>query len=328
MDGGEVSEAAGWWEAVTAWLSWLFNSGWGVPVGVVLIILGAILLRWILVKMIGRSVGRVVTGVKSRYAVEDTDQLTAASPISAVRRVRRTQSLGRVFSNAVTAGITIVAVLLIVWIVFPGATGAFAIITAALGAGLGFGAQGIVKDILNGIFLAIEDQLGIGDVVTVGETVGVVEDVGIRTTQVRDVQGTLWFIRNGEIDRVGNQSHGWARAIVDYAVPVTVDVDEVRRIITEAATTLRAEPRWKHVLLEPPEVWGIQSVAPDSIVLRAVARTRTSAKDDVARELRARIKRALDAAGAAPPLVRELRVRGLELPGSERDPGDAPMGGA
>lgn len=307
MDGIETV-ALTWWGAVAAWFDWLFASGWSIPARIMLVILGAMLVRWLLLRMIRRSVGRVVAGVKTRYHVKDTGQLTAASPISAVRRVRRTQSLGRVFSNAVTVGITIIAILLVVWIAFPGATAGFAIITAALGAGLGFGAQGIVKDILNGIFLAIEDQLGIGDVVTIGETTGVVEDVGIRTTQVRDVQGTLWFIRNAEIDRVGNQSHGWARAIVDYAVPATVDVDGVRRIITEATTALRTESRWKQVLLEPPEVWGIQSVAPDAIVLRVVARTRTSAKDDVARELRARIKRALDEAGAAHYPFQELRV--------------------
>ncbi len=303
MNGVEDLEAVAqsWWGALAAWFDWLFASGWGVPAKLLLVIAGAILVRWILLRMIRRGVGRVVTGVKTRYDVEDTGQLTAASPISAVRRVRRTQSLGRVFSNAVTVAVSIVTILLVIYILFPGATAGFAIITAALGAGLGFGAQGIVKDILNGIFLAIEDQLGIGDVVTIGDTVGVVEDVGIRTTQVRDVQGTLWFIRNGDIDRVGNQSHGWARAIVDYAVPVSVDVDEVRRVITEAAAALRTESRWKQVLLEPPEVWGIQSVSPDSIVLRAVARTRTSARDDVARELRARIKRALDEAWPAGP---------------------------
>lgn len=310
MNGVEEIEtvAMSWWSAFLAWLDWLFTSGWGVPVQVLLVIAAAVLARWLLLRLIRRGVGQVVSGVKSRYSVSDTGQLTAASPVSAVRRVRRTQSLGRVFSNAITVGITIVAILLIVWLLFPGATAAFAVVTAALGAGLGFGAQGVVKDILNGVFLSIEDQLGIGDVVTIGETTGVVEDVGIRTTQVRDVQGTLWFIRNGDIDRVGNQSHGWARAIVDFAVPYSVDVDAVRQVITEAATSLRSEPRWKQVLLEPPEVWGIQSVAPDSIVLRVVARTRTSAKDDVARELRSRIKRALDTAGVALPAIQQIRI--------------------
>src|SRR5699024_9564865 len=140
-----------------------------------------------------------------------------------------------------------------------------------------------------------------GDVVTVGETTGVVEDVAIRTTQLRDVEGTLWFLRNGLIDRVGNQSHGWARAIVDYAVPTRVDVDRVREVVTEAATSLRSDRQWSQVLLDQPEVWGIESVSPDAIVLRVVARTRTSAKDDVARELRARIKRAFDEAAIVLP---------------------------
>ena len=306
MDGEGVS--GGWWAALTSWFEGLFASSWGTPVEVLLVIAGAILVRWVLLAMIDRGVRRVVTGVKSRYDVIDTGQLTAASPVSAVRRVRRTQSLGRVFANAVTATVVILAALLIVWIVFPGATTAFAVIAATLGASIGFGARDVIKDLLNGIFLAIEDQLGIGDVVTVGETTGVVEDVAIRITQLRDIEGTLWFIRNGLIDRVGNQSHGWARAIIDYAVPTSVDVDAVREVVTEAAMSLRTDRRWNQVLLDQPEVWGIESVSPDAIVLRAVARTRTSARDDVARELRARIKRALDRADIVLPAIQEIRL--------------------
>ncbi len=297
------------WDAVWAWFDWLWGSpSWGVLAKVIVIVVVALVLRWIVLATGRRAVNRIVNGVKRQYEVTDTKTLTAQSPVEAVRRVRRTQSLGRVFSRAITSAIAIVAVLLVVWTVFPGATSAFALITAAVGAGLGIGAQGVVRDVLNGIFLAVEDQLGIGDVVTVGETTGVVEDVGIRICQVRDVDGTLWFIRNGDIDRVGNQSHGWARAIVDYAVPPSTDVDKAKETIVAAAAALQKESHWKPLLLERPEVWGIQSIAFDAVVLRVVVRTRTSAKLEVERELRRRIKLALDDAGIAVPPMPSIRV--------------------
>ncbi len=131
-------------------------------------------------------------------------------------------------SNIVGVTVTLVALLLIVNYLIPQATGAFALITAALGAGLGFGAQNVVKDVLNGLFIVAEDQLGVGDVVDTGFATGVVEWVDIRTTQIRDVNGTLWYVRNGEIIRVGNMSQGWARVIIDLAVPYETDVDAVQ----------------------------------------------------------------------------------------------------
>lgn len=294
-----------WWDAVVAWLAWLWDAPvLGVLVRILITLVVAWLLRRILLALIRRAVDRIVTGVKAKYEVTETRQLTAQSPVTAVRRVKRTQSLGRVFSHGVTTAISIVAILIIVGLLFPAASSAFAIVTAAVGAGLGIGAQGIVRDLLGGIFLAVEDQLGIGDVVTIGPTTGVVEDVSIRITQVRDVEGTLWFIRNGDIDRVGNRSHGWARAIVDFAVPYSADLEVARGAVAGAATALGADGKWRSLLLEKPEVWGLESVAIDHVILRVVVRTRTSVKDDVARELRARIKRALDEAGVAvPPLA-------------------------
>jgi len=296
----DAAAEPGWWAAFTAWLAWLWHEPfWGALVEVALIVLVAWLARVVLKIVIKHSVDRIVSGVKAKYDVTETRQLTAQSPVTAVRRVRRAQSLGRVFSNGISAAIIVVAVLLVVWRLFPGATSAFALITAAVGAGLGIGAQGIVRDLLGGIFLAVEDQLGVGDVVAIGVTSGVVEDVGIRITQVRDVEGTLWFIRNGDIDRVGNMSHGWARAIVDYAVPYAADVDAAKKTVAEAAAALARDPKWRPLMLEKPDVWGIERVAVDHIIIRVAVRTRTSAKDDVARELRGRTRSALFAAGTA-----------------------------
>ena len=278
---------------------------------VAIIIVGAILLRIILIFVIRRVVNRVVSGVKKRHNVDDTRELEA-SPLAAVRIVQRTRSLGSVFSNGTTAIIVAVSILMIFTTAFPGATGAFALITAAVGAGLGFGAQNIVRDVLNGIFIVSEDQLGIGDVVDTGLATGVVEDVGIRVTQIRDVNGTLWFVRNGEILRLGNMSYGWARAIIDLAVPYDADVDAIQARILEVANELAADPKWRHRIIEKPALWGIESISAEAVVVRLVVKTRSTAKDDVARELRWRLKKALDEMGVRLPALNSIVLSGFD----------------
>jgi len=325
MDEGDPGVAWGW-DDVTAWLDEVFASGWSVPLRILLIVVIAFLVRLILQILIRRAVDRIVTGVKRRYKVDETRQLTAQSPVTAVRRVQRTRSLGRVFSSAVTWTVVLLATFLVFYTLFPGATSAFAIIAAAVGAGLGFGAQGLVKDVMNGIFLVSEDQLGIGDVVDLGLASGVVEDVGIRVTKVRDVHGTLWFVRNGEITRVGNQSQGWARAILDLAVPYDSDIEAIKQAITDSGRSLVEDEAWRPRLLGEAELWGIESISSEAIVLRVVIKTRTSAKDDVARELRGRIKARLDARQITLPSVTSIRIDGEAVTGRPATKGRATGG--
>lgn len=288
-----------------------FIDTWQVPLKVVLIVVGAIVLRWLLLRIIRRVVDRVVRGVKKRQNVEDTQALFS-SPLAAARVVQRTRALGTVLNSAVTATIMLVGVLLLVAILFPNASGAFALISAAVGAGLGFGAQNIVKDVLNGIFMVAEDQLGVGDVVDLGPAVGVVEVVGIRVTQIRDVNGTLWFVRNGEILRVGNLSQGWARAIIDLAVPYEADVEAVQERMLATAVDMYQNSKWRSRILERPEIWGIESISSEAVVVRLVVKTRSSSKDDVARELRARLKATLDEMGVRLPALNSVVLKGYD----------------
>ena len=215
------------------------------------IIIGAIVLRVVLHFAIRRVVNRVVSGVKKRQNVDDT-QAIIASPLAAVRIVQRTRTLGSVLNNVVSVVIVLVALLLIVTAIDRNIIGSFALITAALGAGLGFGAQNIVKDVLNGLFMVAEDQLGVGDIVDLGEAVGTVEQVGIRVTQVRDVDGTLWFVRNGEILRVGNKSQGWARVIIDIPAPYDSDVQAVQNTLLSTADAMASSPQWRRKIIEKP----------------------------------------------------------------------------
>ncbi|GAA2087906.1 mechanosensitive ion channel [Pseudolysinimonas kribbensis] len=312
----------GGWSAFWEQVGVFFTSAWGRPVQVALIVVLAIVARLVLHFVIRRFVERVISGAKKKAGVDDTTAI-AASPLAAMRVVQRSRALGGVLSSIVTTLVVIVAVVWIVSVAAPQAAGAFSLITAALGAGLGFGAQNIVKDVLNGLFMVAEDQLGVGDVIDTGFATGVVEQVGIRITQVRDVNGTLWYVRNGEILRVGNLSQGWARVIIDLAVPYDSDVELVQQKLLEAATAFAGESKWKRLVIEKPEIWGIESVSAEAIVIRLVVKVRSGTKDQVARALRPRLKIAIDELGVTLPPLNSIALRptpGGQLPGGRPAP--------
>jgi small conductance mechanosensitive channel len=297
-----------------------FYTGWfGIPAKIATIIVVAALVRLVLQIVIRRVVNRVISGVKKKQNVEDTAALQA-SPVAAMRIVQRTRAFGGVLSSTVTTVVVLVSLVLIVSAIDPNATGAFSLITAALGAGLGFGAQNVVRDVLNGLFIVTEDQLGVGDVVDTGQATGVVEAVGIRVTTLRDVNGTVWYVRNGEILRVGNMSQGWARVILDLAIPYDADIDAVKDRMLATGVEMRADGKWKRLMMEQPEIWGIESISAEAIILRMVVKTRTGAKDEVARELRRRVKGTLDGMGLRLPSLNVAATAAAKTAGSKDTP--------
>lgn len=304
-------------EQVDIWaqLATFWATPWGLFLSTVIqvaaIVVFALIVRWLLHFVIRRTVNQIVTGVKRKQDVTDTQAL-AASPLAAVRLVQRTRTLGSVLTNIVNVTLFIVVLLLIVGTIAPDILGSFTLLSAAIGAGLGFGAQNIVKDVLNGLFMVVEDQLGVGDIVDLGFATGIVEEVRIRVTSVRDVNGTLWFVRNGEILRVGNMSQGWARVIVDLAVPYEADIDEVEATLLRTASEMAQSGKWRSRILEKPEVWGLESISADAMVIRVVMKVRTSSKDDVARELRVRLKRAVDELGLKLPSLSSVVLSGFD----------------
>lgn len=269
-----------------------FMNTFRVPLLIVAILVAAAVVRWLLQFAIRRTVSQVVSGVKKKQNVEHTQELIA-SPLHAARVVQRTRTLGSVLNNFITAAIVGVAIVMILDTLSVSVLG---IIGAAgvVAAGLAFGAQNVVKDLLNGIFMVFEDQLGVGDVVDLGEVSGTVEEVGLRVTKVRSVDGTLWFVRNGEILRVGNLSQDWARVIIDLPAPYTADVAAIQEKLLETATAMATSAAWRSKILEKPEIWGIESVTAEAIVIRLVMKARPAAQWAVARELRLRLKLALD----------------------------------
>lgn len=170
-----------------------------------------------------------------------------------------------------------------------------------VGVAVGFGAQSLVRDFLSGIFMLVEDQYGVGDVVDLGEATGLVEDVSLRTTRLRDVHGTVWHIPNGEIRRVGNKSQQWARAVLDIDVAYDTDLGRAAEIIKAVADSVWHDHLENATVLEEPEIWGVEEFGADAVAIRLVLKVEPGEQWATAREVRKRLKAAFDAAGIVIP---------------------------
>lgn len=277
----------GLWESFTEALG-----GYGPAIRIVGVVIAGVVASIVLRVIIRRIVAQVVRGVKRAHKVDDTRELNA-SPVAAMRSVQRTRTLGSVLNNSSTWVIVIVVSILALTELGFSVT---ALVASAgiLGAALGFGAQSIIKDVLNGLFMVFEDQLGVGDVVDLGIAEGVVERVGIRITEIRDVSGTLWFVRNGEILRVGNKTQDWSRVILDLPVPYDSNIDDIQNLLLESAKEFAASPEWRRKIMEDPEVWGVQSLSAEAVTLRLVVKVRAGEQWSAERALYRALKDSLD----------------------------------
>jgi small conductance mechanosensitive channel len=165
------------------------------------------------------------------------------------------------------------------------------------GVAIGFGAQSLVKDFLAGLFMLAEDQYGVGDIIDVGEAKGKVEAVGLRTTRLRDVEGTVWHVPNGQITRVGNKSQEWARALLDVSVAHSTNLRRAEEVIKDVADSMWQDPDWSSKLVEEPEIWGVENMGSDFIDIRMGIKTLPSEQFKVMRELRTRLKERFDDEG-------------------------------
>ena len=271
----------------------------GKPLAIVWLVLLALGARWLLFKLIDRLVKRAQTGVLPNSLVRGPFAEPEGEVVSH-RRVQRAQTIGTLLKSIV-AGV-IAAVVVIMAIAQLGYDIAPLIASAGiLGVALGFGAQSLVKDFLSGIFMIFEDQYGVGDSVNLGDVSGTVEAVSLRVTRLRDVDGTVWYVRNGEILRVGNQSQNWSRSVLDIAVGYKEDITKVRGILKEVAHDLWEDPGYRDKIIEEPEVWGVQSLGPDSVVVRVTLKTMPQQQWTVSREMRERVKMRFDAEGIQMP---------------------------
>jgi len=298
-------ELADLWDSFTEALG-----GYGAALRIVGVVIAGIAASLILRVIIRRIVNEVVRGVKRANQVDDTQELDA-SPISAMRSVQRTRTLGSVLNNTSTWVIVIVVSILVLTELGFSVT---ALVASAgiLGAALGFGAQSIIKDVLNGLFMVFEDQLGVGDVVDLGIAEGVVERVGIRITEIRDVSGTLWFVRNGEILRVGNKTQDWSRVILDLPVPYDSNIDDIQNLLLESAQEFAASPQWRRKIMEDPEVWGVQSLSAEAVTLRLVVKVRAGEQWTAERALYRALKDSLDKRQVDIPALNRMVVDNSE----------------
>jgi moderate conductance mechanosensitive channel len=314
------------------WLGQAANWLIAKPLAILGLVLGALVIRWLLHRVIDRVAHRAAEGVSAprmparfRRGHEPANKLVSGPPTSA-RRVQRAQTMASLLKSISTSVIfTIVAIMAISELGYDVAP----LIASAgiIGLALGFGAQSLVTDFLSGIFMIIEDQYGVGDAVDLGEAIGTVEAVGLRVTRLRDVEGTVWYVRNGEIMRVGNQSQNWARTVVDVPVSHEQDLYYVQSVLKDVAHEVWADEDFKRVILEEPEVWGVQEMTPDWITVRVTLKTAPLEQWGVAREMRERIKARFDHLGIE--LARPARViihRDQRAPGEDVDAAGAPEG--
>jgi len=248
-----------------------------------------------------RPVLRRRRSVQTPPPPEDTAALSAAAVAAAgtERHEQRARALGSILRSGVSIVVFGIAALTILGDLGFNLT-PLLLSTTVLGVALGFGAQNLVRDYLAGILMLVEDHYGVGDTINVKDATGTVEAMTLLTTRLRDVNGVVWHIRNGTIESVGNESQGWSRAVIDYPVPYGEDLERIRTLMEQAASSMFSERGWRKLMLEKPEVWGAQELSSKEVTMRIVAKTAPMRQWEVARELRARVKAALDAAGVAP----------------------------
>lgn len=286
-------------------LTWAQVGEWFV--GTPLRIIATIALAILVMRLLHRVIDGVVAGATSRHAQRVAEPPRAGTALAKAigmaneRHVQRTRTMGSLLHNLVTIAVVTVATLTVMALLeIP--LGPLLASVGVGGVALGFGAQSLVKDFLSGIFMIVEDQYGVGDVIDTGEAVGTVENVSLRVTQLRDPNGVTWYVRNGEIIRIGNRSQGWSTAIVDLSVAYDEDIERAKGIIQQVVDDLRGSSPWDEKILEPPAT-GVESMAGGVVTIRVIAKTVAQEHFSVQRELRERIKLAFDRAGVRSPAV-------------------------
>lgn len=281
--------------------NWLITK----PVKILMIIVIAFVVRLILRRLINRVTTLPKTGGKLPAMLRPLRERAPEVLGSAIieRRRQRAMTIGSVLKSMATFLVYGLAFILVLGELGIN-LGPIIASAGIIGVAIGFGAQNLVKDFLSGIFMMVEDQYGVGDVVDVGEASGTVESVGLRITTLRDVKGTVWYVRNGEVLRVGNSSQGFAVAVVDVPLGYTADVERAATVLANAASTATESDALKDNILEPPEMLGVESVTPEGLQLRLTVKVRPGKQWAVQRALRAQLLAALEEAGFDPPLGR------------------------
>ncbi|MGH3431948.1 MAG: mechanosensitive ion channel family protein [Thermocrispum sp.] len=306
-----VADSGSWCQQVwhltgNTWLAasaeWLLAK----PLAIVLILLVAFLLRWLLRRLIDKLI-RIPAGPGDKVPAL-LRPLKAKAPALLnggllERRRQRARTIGSVLKSVTTFVILGIALMEILSVL--GVNLAPILASAGIaGVALGFGAQHLVKDFLSGMFMMVEDQYGVGDMVDLGDANGTVEAVGLRITTLRDANGTVWYVRNGEVLRVGNSSQGYANGVVNVLLAPGSNIERASRIVQDVATEVTTEEPLSADVLEPPELLGVDSITAEGISLQLSVKVTAGSQYALQRALRARIATALDEAGFDSPAMR------------------------
>ena len=288
-----------------------------VPLKILLIVVVAGLVRRLLRRLVGRSLRRLHAGtLRERFGAvrRGVPDALLETQETSIRAEQRIQALTSVLRSVISFAVWLIAAFMVLGAlginVGPLLAGA-----GVLGVALGFGSQSLVRDFLSGLFILVEDQFGVGDIVDLdNQTSGVVEAVSLRTTRLRSVDGTVWHVPNGEIGRVGNMSQHWSRSLLDLEVAYDTDLEHAKGVIKRVADGFWDEDA---AILEEPEMWGVESLGANGVVLRLVVKTTASEQWRISRELRQRIKDAFDAEGIEIPFPQQaVWFRGERVPPS------------
>lgn len=299
-DNEKAAEAAA--EAVTDFA--LPQSVWELGFTAARILL-IVVLAYVVQRIAKRLIKRLINSMKEQ-GVERLGKMRSRAPLADTRPVNlaratmRTETIGGVLRSITTFTVWAIAFLMVLGQIGinlgPLIAGA-----GIIGVALGFGAQRLVQDFLSGIFMLLEDQYGIGDYIDAGEAQGTVEGISLRTTRLRDIYGIVWHVPNGEIRRVGNHSQEYARALLDIGVAYGSDIDLATEIMSREAHRMAREEAWQDMILEEPELWGVQDLGESEVTIRLVIKVRPLTQWKVMRELRRRIKYAFDREGVDIP---------------------------
>jgi small-conductance mechanosensitive channel len=272
------------------------------------------------------AIAWIITRLERRFSRRLVLGLRLVSPLSrgTVRGTERAETIAGVVSAVLRTVIWVIA-----WLTVLSQLGIrlgpFVAGATVVGAAVGFGAQTLVKDFLSGLLILAEDQYGVGDSIMVGNTVGTVEGVTLRVTRIRAVDGVVWYVPNGDIRTVANNSDGDSVAMVEVTVPLGTDLGAAAQVADDELRVMAADPRWADRLLGRPTFSGVANVTVDGVTIRVVVPTAAGANQQVARELQLRIVERLRLRGLAwgpPPSADGRGVAGGEGVG----PGDAGVG--
>ncbi|HET8960312.1 mechanosensitive ion channel family protein [Nocardioides sp.] len=303
----------------------------GTPLTIAGLVILGVVVRFVLHRMIDRIVRKAEVGVlpdrvgrisrgQGKNKASKPGGADQRDVVVATRRVQRAKAMGSLLKSVVTG---IVVAVFTTMILAELSVDVAPIVASAgiLGLALGFGAQSLVSDFLAGTFMIFEDQYGVGDEIDLGEAIGTVEAVSLRVTRLRDINGTVWYVRNGEITRVGNMSQNWARTVLDISVAYHEDLVKVRRVLQEVAHDLWDDEDFKGRIIEEPSVWGVQELGFDGVIIRVALKTAPLEQWSVAREMRERIKARFDYEGIEIPFPQRV----VWHRGDESQPGAQPQ---